>query len=250
MNQEKRGISSRGLKNWGLLFMGMWIVSRVLTRILLGSSAGDALALKLESASWMMPAAGLILILEALSVCAVPVYTALLLEGIAHTADLKKYFLRTGLLALACEIPWNILSGGRVLDFRIQNPLLGILICMLMAWFLNRYADSGLGNLLVRILVMTAAAAWCILMKVEYGLPLVLCTAVLWIFRKDRSKWGLAGMMGSALSILLSPFFLAAPMGAILVNFYNGERGEGGRAVYYILFLLLLTSGALAAAFL
>ena len=57
-------------------------------------------------------------------------------------------------------------------------------------------------------------------------MELLLNTLVLWLLRSHPERRGAAGMLAAALCILLSPFFLAAPMGALLLHFYNGEKDE------------------------
>lgn len=247
METKRKGLSARTLKWWGLVLTLLWVLGRTMTRILLRGASGEALLTQLEAVPYMMGAATAILILESLAVCAVPIYAALLLEGVSHTQDMKQYVLRVGLLALVSEIPYDLLMTGKFLDFSVQNPLLGLVVCQAVVYFWNRCAEPGMKSTLIRAAVILAAAAWCLMLRVEYGLPMLLCTAILWMFRKDRSKWGLGGMMGAAVSILLSPFFLAAPMGAILLHFYNGQRGEGGRGLFYIAYPLLLLAGAAAA---
>ena len=245
MENRKHGLSERALKIWGLGFTLLWIAGRTLSRMIMKDGAGEVLAEKLDSIPYMMPLATVILILEAAATCAVPVFAALTLEGVGSTRSFGRYALRVALLALVSEIPYDLLMTGSYFSLSVQNPAFGILVCLAVVYFFNRYEGKSFQELLIRSVVILAAAAWCLLGRVEYGMQLLLCVTVLWIFRRDRSRWGLAAMMGAALSILFSPFFLAAPMGAILLHFYNGERGEGSRRGFYLVFPLALLAGGL-----
>ncbi len=77
----------------------------------------------------------------------------------------------------------------------------------------------------VWVAVTVAAVLWGSLCKVEYGLPMLLWL-VLWSLRNNTMMKAFAGFLGSALCVLLSPFFMAAPMGALVLHYYNGEQGR------------------------
>ena len=249
MQDRKHTIGRKGLKIWGFLFTLMWVLSRALARGMTGGAEGEALIAILNSSPDKMYLATAVLIMESFSVCGLLLYSAMLLEGMQETTDVKKYFVRMGILALVSEIPYDLLMSGKFFDRNLQNPVFGLLVCQVVIYFWNRYADKKSGNLLIRLAVLAAAAAWCYILKVEYGLPLVVCTAVLWFFRKDTAKRGLAGMLAGGLCILFSPFFLAAPMGALVLHFYNGENWEHkNNLLSYAAFPVLMLLGCLLAA--
>ena len=49
-----------------------------------------------------------------------------------------------------------------------------------------------------------------------------------------------AGCIAAALCALFSPFYLAAPMGFLVVHGYRGEQGEENRLVNYLAYPVLL----------
>ena len=147
----------------------------------------------------------------------------MVLEGVRCTSSIQKYMVRVGLLALVSEIPYDLLVTGRPFAVEVQNPAFGLLVAVITVYYWNLFSGRGGKNLLIRLAVLGAALIWCSLLKIEYGLPLLICTLVLWLFRKDPSRWGIGGMLAGGLCILISPFFLAAPMGAMILHFYNGE---------------------------
>lgn len=250
MLDRRYTISRRGLKRWGFLFTLMWVLSRAMALGFLGGAEGEELIAILNSSSGAMHLATVVLMLEAFSVCGVLIFAAMILQGMQETGDVTKYFLRVGILALVSEIPYDLLMTGKAFDLTMQNPVFGLLVCQVVVYFWNRYEEKGFQNLFIRLVVVLAAVVWCQMLRVEYGLPLVLCTGVLWLFRKDPAKRGLAGMLAGALCILFSPFFLAAPFGAMALHFYDGENWEEKNMVSYIAFPVLLLLGSLLAAIL
>lgn len=241
MEQTKRGIGRKGLKIWAFLFLMMWVLSKAMGRALAGNAEAIGLEALLDSSPHMMALSGAILILEALATCGVVLYAAMVLEGVRCTSNMQKYMVRVGLLALVSEIPYDLLVTGRPFAMEGQNPAFGLLVAVITVYYWNLFAGRGGKNLLIRLAVLGAALIWCSLLKVEFGLPLLICTLVLWLFRGDSSRWGIGGMLAGGLCILISPFFLAAPMGAMILHFYNGEDCRG--SLSYLAYPMILVLG-------
>ena len=240
MEHRKRGIGRKGLKGWAFLFLTMWVLSKAMGRALAGNAETMGLEALLDSSPHMMVLSGAILILEALATCGVVLFSAMVLEGVRCTSGIQKYLARVGILALVSEIPYDLLMTGRPFAMEAQNPAFGLLVAVITVYYWNLFAGRGGKNLLIRLAVLGAALIWCSLLKVEYGLPLLICTLVLWLFREDPSRWGIGGMLAGGLCILISPFFLAAPMGAMILHFYHGEdcRSDWAYPAYPMLLLL------------
>ena len=245
MNKQNKGLTSRGVKLWGFAFLALWIVSRAVTRGILGGHSGETMLEVLGSSDSMMHLATAVLVCESLSVCAVPLFAALTVEAINHTRNVGKYMIRLAVLALICEIPYDLLMFGKGMDFSQQNPAWSVLICAVALYFYQMFPGRSFKSAFVWVAVTVAAVLWGSLCKVEYGLPMLLCTLVLWSLRNNTMMKAFAGFLGSALCVLLSPFFMAAPMGALVLHYYNGEQGEGNQKIFYAVFPVMLLIGCL-----
>lgn len=243
MTQRKPTLGRKELKIWAFLFTALFVLSKALYRGAFQGAGDAALETILGSTPGMMHLAAVILILEAVSACGVLLYAAMLLQGMEKTGSRTNYMIRVGLLAVISEIPYDLLNTGKTVDAAVQNPIFGLLICQVMILFWNQHSGRKLKSLLIRIFVLAAAAAWCFMLRVDFGLPLLLCTAILWLFRENPSRRGFGGMLAGALCILLSPFFLASPMAALLLHFYNGEDWNGNNRMCYLAFPVLLILG-------
>lgn len=243
MKKQNKGLSERGVKLWGFAFLALWIVSRAVTRGILGGHSGETMLDVLGSSDNMMYLATAVLVCESLAVCAVPIFAGLTVEAINHTRNEGKYMIRLAVLALICEIPYDLLMFGKIVDISQQNPVWSVLICALALHFYQMYPGRNLKGIIAWLAVTAAALLWGSLCKVEYGLPMLLCTLVLWSFRNNTIMQTFAGFLGAALCVLLSPFFMAAPLGALVLHYYNGERGEGDQKIFYAVFPVMLLIG-------
>lgn len=248
-NHKRSGINGNALRTWGLLFLAAGIVGRgVIQTHILGIGQLDAAQLleAISASESTMALATLSLVLQAMETCAVPIFALLLLEGVQHTANFFAYLLRVAGLSLLCEIPYNLAVGGKVLDLGSRNPVFGLALCLVAVYFFRRYAGFGFKNILIKVVVAVSALLWCEMLQIEFGLPLVLLTVVLWAFRSKPLYRNFAGAVAVILCTAISPFFLAAPMGFLAVHFYNGERNSTGRLVTYLAYPVLLLAAAAA----
>lgn len=247
------GISRTTLRMWGLLFLVAGIVGRSILqmRVLgMGVISGQELLALLDSSPEMMNAATTALILQIMETCALPIFTFLLVEGFLHTSDLTKYFVRVAAVAVASEIPFDLAISGKFLDFSIQNPALGLPLCLIMLIFFRTYPGKSIKNVLVKLLVTLGAVGWSAMLRVEYGACMVMVAVTLYLL------WGkplARNMVGATVAILCgrgSLLMLAAPMGFLAVHSYNEEKNtEENRYISYLAYPVSLLFIAIAGKF-
>lgn len=253
--QENRpaGIGRSGLRAWGMIFLAAGIIGRsvIQTHILgLGSQTMAQLFEILNSSDTAMGLVTLSLVLQAVETCAAPIFAFLLVEGVQRTSDRTRYFLRVLGLALVTEIPYNLAMGGKVLDMSSRNPVFGLVLSMIMLLFYQRYSDRGVKNTAIKLVVTLAAIVWGQMLKVDSGAPLALIVSVLWLMRKKPSYRSFVGMAAAVMCTGFTPFYLASPMGFLVVFLYNGEEGESSRVVNYLAYPVMLAVAAAAGFFL
>lgn len=250
---RSHGISSNAVRTWGMLFVAAGVVGRgIIQNYLLHMNeiSSQQLLEAMESSNAVMILATVSIVMQALETCAIPVFCFLLVEGFRHTGNFKKYFLRVLAVALLSEIPYNLLFGGKVLDMSGRNPAFGPVLCLVLLYFYRRYEEKKLGNTLIKALITLAALVWSGMLGIVFGVCCVLVTAALWACRKQPNFRAFAGCAAAAVCTLLSPYYLAAPMGFMAVHFYSGEKGPENRAVNYLAYPVLLLGAALAGKFL
>ena len=117
-----------------------------------------------------------------------------------------------------------------------MKKILCLVLAMVMICFYRRYSEPGMQNLLTKILVTLACFAWVKLLNIEFGMPVLLLTAVMWATRNKGKYWKLAGAGASIACSIFSPFFLASPMAFVAIHLCNGEKGEDNRVVNYLMY--------------
>lgn len=251
--RTKRGISSSGVRLWGMLFVVLGAVGKSLiqNRILgMSQTGGPGLEALLETNPGMMSYVTAAVVLMTLETCAVPIFAFLISSGMQHTGSVKGYMLRVLGTAVLAEIPYNLVNADKILDFGSRNPVFGLLFAMIAINFCLEYPEKNLKHRLIRLFVTVCSAVWCGMLKIAYGGALVIIACVLWAFRAKPSYRNLAGAVAAVLCSLSSMFFVAAPMGFMAIMLHNGEEGEGNRYVNYLAYPAVLLAVFLIGKFL
>ena len=242
--EQLKGLTQAGIRKWGMLFLilGMFGRSIILNRYLgLASLSSEQLLEAMNSGSEVMAAVTFALISLFVEACGVPLFCMLLAEGMSHTANAPKYIFRILGVAVLSEIPYNYAMTGNVLDLSNRNPVFGMLMAAILLYLYTRYSDKTFVNLLLKIAFTIAAIFWSALLRIENGLICVVISAVFWAFRKKPNIRNLMGGIAAMLCSFLSVFFMVAPMGMMVLHFYNGEKGKENRLVAYLFYPAVLT---------
>jgi len=246
VKKRKRGINARTLRLWGIVFLTAGIVGRGVVQTHMLGVAGDGTQDLLNILSTVpnaMSLATLSIALQAAETCAVPIFAMLLIEGMQNTSDFKAYFLRVLTLAVFSEIPFNLAFSAKFIDLKSRNAVWGILICMFMLYLWKNYDVKSKKNALIKFLITVVALLWCEMLKVDYGAALVIIVAILWTFRNNTLFFNFAGAAAAMSCTLISPFFLASPMGFLAVHSYNGDEDTNSHKYNYLLYPVLLIIG-------
>lgn len=251
--EKKSGLSTLVLRAWAMIFLAAGVIGRSVLQIglldLPNLSSTEMMTL-LNDSTEAVKVAGISLILQAVEVCAIPLYAFFLVEGFQNTSDRKRYALRVAGLALLTELPYNLALSGKLFFLQSRNPVFGVLLGMAMLYFFETYGHKRVTGVLVGLLVTVAAVFWCVMLGVEHGILFVLLTAVLWIMRNKPLYRGFIGTAVACICFVISPFYLAAVMGFMLLHFYNGESEKDLKHVvaypfYPVLLLLAYVIGLL-----
>lgn len=247
------GISRSGLRMWAMLFLIVGIVGRSIVqfRMLgLGVITGPELLALLENDPSMMMAATAALVMQILETCALPIFTFLLVEGFQHTSDLTKYFLRVAGVAILSEIPYDLAVSGKLLNLSVQNPALGLPLCLLLLIFFRTYPGKSIKNVLIKVMVTLGAIGWAVMLRIEYAACMVLVAAVVYLLWEKPLVRNMVGATVTILCSLSSLFMMAAPMGFLAVHLYNEDKNtEENRLVNYLAYPVSLLVIAIAGNF-
>ena len=247
-NTRPSGLHTGSLRAWGMLFVVAGVVSRAILQnkmLGVGLHSMQELMEMMQSSNTAMIIATIALILQAMETVAVPIFVFLLFEGFQHTSDWKKYVARVVGLAVLTEIPYDLAMNDKVLEFGSQNPVIGLVLCMILLYLFKRFE----GRKLICMIMALAGILWAVMLKIDHGVPMMLMLCVMQVFRNKRMFMGFSGVAVAAMCMAISPFYIVAPMGFLAIHFYNGEKGEGSRIVNYLFYPVVLLAVGLIAKF-
>lgn len=226
---NKLSFSSRGFRLWGILFLAAGMVGQgiVQNRLLdLEGLTSQEITMALEADPQVLKYMTITLLLQGLEAMAAPIFAMLLVEGFENTSGLKAYILRVLGLAVVSEIPFNLMSSGKLFDLSSRNPVFALVFCLVMMMFYEYYADGTAKSVLIRVMFTLGAAGWIAILRVQHGLPLLIMVAVLYFFRESRKKQVIFGIIAGLLCAFLSGPYIASPVAMLALLLYNGERGR------------------------
>ena len=244
--RKKRGLSGNALRVWGMAFAFCGIIGRgvVQTHMLSMKGAGSAELLDiLNSSTNAMTLATFSIVMQIAETCAVPIFAMLLIEGMQNTSDVMTYFKRVIGIAIVSEIPFNLAFSGKLIDMESRNPVFGVALCLFMLYLWGNYSTKGKKNAFIKLLLSIVTLLWCQMLKVDHGAALVIIVSIFWVFRKNTIFFNFAGAAAAMLCSLISPFYLASPMGVLAVHSYNGEKSTHTHRYNYLMYPILLIIG-------
>lgn len=252
-HNTSRGMSASALRCWGYLCLLLGVAGKgVIQNGMLGlnsMNSQDLLAV-LDQSSSTMTLLTVSIILQALEVCAVPIFAFLLVEGFQKTSSYKNYLIRMALVAALSEIPYNLAFGGRLFVMETRNPVIAMVICLLMLYFYRYCSARTFKNTAIKALVTVSALLWCVMLSIEHGAFLVMVVAAFWLLRNKPNFRLLGACVASGVAMLLSPFNIAAPFSCMLLFFYNGEKGDSNRVFNLLCYPLMLLIAGIAVIYL
>lgn len=250
VQRNSTGLNTTGLRAWGMVILVLATAGKALLQNRLLNLNGNTDLLTALSSSEGMIIATVAIVLQAVESCAAPIFCFLLVEGALHTADFVKYMVRVICLALIAEVPYNFAMSAKLFDLSSRNPAFAMALGLVLLYFFRRYEGKGVKNMAVKVLLTFAAFLWASMLNIVHGQACVGLVAVLWAFRGKPNYRNIAGCCAAVVCSLLSPFYLSAPMGFMVVHFYNGEKGPSGRVYNYLAYPVALLAIGLIGMFL
>lgn len=234
--------TTAGVRVCGMLFLLCGAFGAAMQTGILGAGnmTNGQLMLALEQDSSMMGRVTLSLMLQAIGACALPIFARLLVEGGTYTSHFGKYFLRVLGLAVITQLPYNLAMTGHLLAANRMNPVFALVMSMIMLYFFRRYEEKRPRNTLIKLAAVFCVFLWAGILDVEHGQCCVLLVAEIWALREKANLQTFLGILLVFCCMIFSVFYLLAPVGFLILHFYEGEQGEENRLVNYLSYPVIL----------
>ena len=232
VQKKKHGISSTTLKIIAVVFMLFGLVSTYI----LETHVFDVTTLTSDGSSDGFTLPHLLdLIFFLIGGLAFPIFCFLIVEGMQHTSDIKKYILRLLVFAVITEFIYDIAGGNGWFYLKDQNVLFTLLISLLTITGISK----NTGNLISQSICFFAGIFVCHFINADFGTLGygVILTTLMYATREKKLFFNIACPL---LTIVASIFngYLLALLAFIPINLYNGNRGFKCTYLFYAIYPL------------
>ena len=168
---------------------------------------------------------------------ALPIFAFCVAEGYCHTRDKGKYLRRMGLFALVSEIPFDLVTAGKVLEFSHQNIMLTFFWAILGLTAYERIRQKlrrggGLLGAITLLLFLLAS----IPLGLDYSM-LAVGIIFLYVLLRDKAlAWRNAAAMAFHALLRNKGIYWFGLLGFLFLFLYNGERGRGLKWLFYLFY--------------
>lgn len=193
------------------------------------------------------------MVLRCIGRMAFPIYCFLLVEGLTHTRNCRKYLSRLLVFAAVSEIPFDLAFNHTILNFTYNNVFFTLFLGLLTIWLADeikrRFMNTPKQVFIYPVFVLLAlfgCAMADFVFCCDYGASGIVAIWLIYIFKSKP----MVGFACSVLSLaLLSDISeICALLMLVPVYCYNGQRGTQVKYLFYLFYpvhLLLLSLACL-----
>lgn len=157
---------------------------------------------------------------------AFPIFAFLIVEGMIHTHDAKKYLIRLGTFALISEIPFDLAFYNRYWYSGAQNIFFTLFLGALCIYILqNTYRQSVSYTFVICVSLIAE------ILNTDYGMIGV--WLIVSLFYTRGKLWQVLITLFMINVCFYGGIQMYATLAVIPIALYNGEKGTGGKAFFY-----------------
>ena len=168
---------------------------------------------------------------------ALPIFAFCVAEGYLHTRNRKKYLLRLGVFALVSEIPFDLVTAGKLLEFGHQNIMLTFfwaILGLLCYEALRKKCKKG--GTVLGILTLLVFAAGSLFLGMDYGILAVGIIDIYVLLRDKALLWRNAAAMAYHILLRNVGIYWFGLLGFLPIFLYNGKKGRGLKWLFYLFY--------------
>ena len=211
-------ISNRALAVTGCAFLIAYMVSEIIKRTLmhLGTLDTKGLLGALQSSDTMMAYSTVAIVLQAIGVCAVPVFSYLITKAFVSCGTPPLYLLLTASAAVIIEIPYKLLFAKNI----ALNPLFAVVISLVMLYLLQKRGNKKI----LRLCIIFSALIWSLMLNIDSGILITLLCVVFYFCKNNNALCAITSSAALTLYSLYNIFYMFAPLCCILFFYCEKEK--------------------------
>ena len=162
-----------------------------------------------------------------------PIFAFFIVEGYFKTHDIYLYMKRLFLFAILSEIPYDLATSGKIINFDKQNVIWTLLVGLVCLFIIDYSKNSkfGLCKAIGSVSFILLIANFLNLdWRVYPGIVMIL-----WFYLAHKSK-KICLLLGYCLMVPNVGFMSGAELSFLLLYFYNQRRGRGNKWLFYIFY--------------
>lgn len=159
-----------------------------------------------------------------------PIFCFLIVEGLVHTRDVKKYGGRLFIFALISEIPFDLAAFGTWYCPDYQNVYFTLFLGLFAIAGIKKYGEEEGGALWKQALIVILCCGCAKFLKTDYGMFGVFFIILLYLCRSQVMMQTVLG------SVAFLDDALTAPLAFVPIRMYNGTRGKRNWKWFFYLF--------------
>ena len=239
--KKRRGLTVFQLKVIGAVALALSAGSTTIVPLFFGSDTNNMTSLTAMVLS------------EVVSWFAIPIYAWLLVQGFRETHSRVAYGLQLFILAVACEVPYDLATSHKAFDLGSQNPVFGLFVAFVVLaaldWVASRYQKAM--KVLLSVGLVVIGLLWDLLLRIglrqhmmsigSVTLGFVLIFALMRQY--ENSMMFTAGLFGAVMMI-------TPGVGVAFVHYYNGKLGykhQWTKWAFYAVYPVILIICAICA---
>ena len=168
---------------------------------------------------------------------ALPIFAFCVAEGFCHTRDRWKYLRRMGVFALISEVPFDLVTAGKLLEFSHQNIMLTFFWAILgLLCYEAVRKKLPKGGTVPGVLVLLLFAGTSLLLRMDYNMLAVGLIFLYYLLRDKALVWRHAAGMAYHAMLRNVGIYWFGLLGFLFLFLYNGKKGRGLKWLFYLFY--------------
>ncbi len=169
---------------------------------------------------------------------AMPIFAFCIAEGFGHTRDQTKYLLRMLLFGVISEVPFDLVTSGKLLEFTHQNimltfawAILGLLCCEKVLENRRTKGRCALAGFVLLVFFLSS-----LFLGLDYNLLGVGLVIVYHLLRDKAPLINNAAAVAFHAILRNVGIYWFGLLGFLPILLYNGRRGKGLKWLFYVFY--------------